>query len=966
MPDPHLPPSVDPDRTADRSVSAADPITVDVTADSTDPRSPDAPPGMPVIPGYCVTGEIARGGMGRVFAAVDLTLDREVAIKTLLPGADPTRFVTESKITAKLPHPGIPPVYALGTLADGTPFLAMKLIHGRTLAEQLKARPTPQHDLPRFVQTFEQVAQAVGFAHSRGVIHRDLKPLNVMAGAFGEVQVMDWGLARTLAPLAAAGRGAGGEGVPDSASSELTRAGAVMGTPGYMAPEQARGEAVDARADVFALGSTLAAILTGKPAFVGATVGETIAKAAAADLADVLARLAGCGADAELVALAKRCLSAKPDDRPADGRAVADEVAAYRAGVEARLKQAETARAEAVVREGEQRKRRWVVQWAGGIIAAVLLAGTTVSLWQMFRAMTAEGQAKTNEQTAVTERDAKGIALKDAETNLGYARKSNHILGSVFAGLDPKANYQTVADLQQALTKNLRKAVAELDGTALGDAKVVAELQYTLGVSLLALGEAEVATTLLTKSRATREAELGEDTPDALLTLNDLALAHQYAGRFDQAIPLLEEAVRRYVHRYGESHVGTLRERGTLAQCYHMAGKIDRALELYEELRPKMIAAFGPDSSDALTHLGNLGVAYHAIGKYDKALPLFEQVYKRSIEVNGPTHPDTLRNMTNLAGAYDALGRVDEALPLQERVFELNKARLGADHPDTLRAMTNIAGFYWTKKKYDTAEKLYEEALPLHRSRHGPTHPHTLTVVASLAANYWAQKRLDKSVPLFEQALAGYEKAFGRRNPETLHTAANLGVNYRDAGRPDDAIPLLQEAFAEVKAYPKLRFAGPALLETYRRAGRLKEAADLVPALLDEARTRLPKESLPLAYQLTNLAGVMMEDDRYAAAEEMLREGQAIRDKKEPDAWSTFSTQSTLGGALLRQKKYADAEPLLVKGFEGMGQREKAIPPVGRNRIPEALDRLIDLYTATNKPDDAKKYKELRAKYREV
>src|SRR5262249_18416083 len=143
--------------------------------------------------GYRVLREIARGAMGRVLGAYDLALDRDVALKVLLPGANADRFVRESKITARLPHPGIPPVHALGTLADGSPFLAMKLIAGRTLTDEIKSV-----DRPRLMQTVLQVCQAVGFAHSRGIIHRDLKPANVMVGAFGEVQVMDWGLAKDL------------------------------------------------------------------------------------------------------------------------------------------------------------------------------------------------------------------------------------------------------------------------------------------------------------------------------------------------------------------------------------------------------------------------------------------------------------------------------------------------------------------------------------------------------------------------------------------------------------------------------------------------------------------------------------------------------------------------------------------------------------------------------------------------
>jgi serine/threonine protein kinase len=178
-------PSLDPSRTVDQVPCSEAPATVaDTGADqpgSTAPHLVAPPADAPHVPGYRITAEIARGGMGRVLAAYDLSLDRDVAIKILLPGAPSDRFVRESKITARLPHPGIPPVHALGTLADGSPFLAMKLIAGRTLAKEMKTG-----DRPHLLQVFTQVCQAVGFAHSRGVIHRDLKPSNVMVGAFGE------------------------------------------------------------------------------------------------------------------------------------------------------------------------------------------------------------------------------------------------------------------------------------------------------------------------------------------------------------------------------------------------------------------------------------------------------------------------------------------------------------------------------------------------------------------------------------------------------------------------------------------------------------------------------------------------------------------------------------------------------------------------------------------------------------
>jgi serine/threonine protein kinase len=333
---------------------------------STDGSRPgaDAPVSdVPAVPGYRVRREIARGGMGRVFAALDLALERDVALKILVPGANADRFVRESKITARLPHPGIPPVHTLGTLADGSPFLAMKLIAGQTLAEEMKTA-----DRPRLLQAFTQVCQAVGFAHSRGVIHRDLKPANVMVGAFGEVQVMDWGLAKDLTSREVMDEPRASEAqtvpivgtdanqmtdhrAPGASTDDRTHAGQVLGTPAYMAPEQARGEAADARADVFALGGILCAILTGQPPFSGKSMLETIQRAGAADLAETLARLDGSGVDGELLALCRRCLSPNPVDRPANGQAVADGLTAYLHGVQERLQTAERESAVAVARQ---------------------------------------------------------------------------------------------------------------------------------------------------------------------------------------------------------------------------------------------------------------------------------------------------------------------------------------------------------------------------------------------------------------------------------------------------------------------------------------------------------------------------------------------------------------------------------------------------------------------------------------
>jgi serine/threonine-protein kinase len=358
------------------------------------PQSPEMP--APDDTGrYQLLGELGRGGMGAVLKGRDVDLGRDLAVKVLLEKHRDNpevarRFVEEAQIGGQLQHPGVVPVYELGQFPDRRPFFTMKLIKGCTLAALLARRPGPAQDRPRFLKVFEAVCQTVAYAHSRGVIHRDLKPGNVMVGAFGEVQVMDWGLAKVLGE----GRGARDEGrekkeerdasslaprpSPLAPSSDRTHAGQLLGTPAYMAPEQARGETdrLDARADVFGLGAILCEILTGQPPYAPAQGLDACRLAARGDLAGALVRLEGCGADAELVALAKRCLAPLPDDRPQDAAAAAAELTAYLEGVEARLRQAELERAAAETRIVEERKRRRVqLALAASVLLTALLGG---------------------------------------------------------------------------------------------------------------------------------------------------------------------------------------------------------------------------------------------------------------------------------------------------------------------------------------------------------------------------------------------------------------------------------------------------------------------------------------------------------------------------------------------------------------------------------------------------------------
>ncbi|HEY1548233.1 MAG TPA: serine/threonine-protein kinase [Kofleriaceae bacterium] len=282
-------------------------------------------------------GELGRGGMGRVTDAYDRALHRPVAIKEMLAasGLDLARFEREARITAKLEHPGIVPIHDAGRTADGTPFYVMRRIDGRPLDQLIEDKLEVRLAL---IPNVLAACDAVAFAHARSVVHRDIKPTNILVGPFGETLVIDWGIARELE------RAEANTAIAPSSDAKLTRAGTIAGTPGFMAPEQARGESVDARADVFALGATLFFVLAGQQPYGAASATEMVDLAGAGREPD-WKRLPR-DVPPELRAIAKKAMAIVSDERYADAGALATDlrrfitgnlVAAYEYGFIARL-----------------------------------------------------------------------------------------------------------------------------------------------------------------------------------------------------------------------------------------------------------------------------------------------------------------------------------------------------------------------------------------------------------------------------------------------------------------------------------------------------------------------------------------------------------------------------------------------------------------------------------------------------
>jgi hypothetical protein len=430
---------------------------------------------------YQILEKLGQGGMGVVMRAHDPDFGRTLAVKILLPRAairaeGQKRFLEEARITGQLQHPGIPPIHELGRTGNGLPFFTMKLISGRTLHDLLRE---PGARI-QFLDIFRQVCQTIAHAHSRGVIHRDLKSNNVMVGAFGEVLVMDWGLAKVLT------RPPGEDtSLPDPASNTcigrleddrtLSETGDVLETLGYMAPEQARGEigSLDERCDVFGLGALLCEGLTGQPPFSRGSGMERHARASAGDLSEAFARLDSCGAEAELIDLARRCLAPRTEDRPRHAGEVAEAIERYQAGVQERLRQAELAKAQAQVQVEEERRRREVEQARAlaeqaklaeerrrrratlvAAAAMLLLAGAAgTALW--YQRDLATRAAEENQRRADQQR-RHDLGEQGISSALEQARQVRQALqaqlardGSVFALLDNPSSWKHQIDLAQ-------------------------------------------------------------------------------------------------------------------------------------------------------------------------------------------------------------------------------------------------------------------------------------------------------------------------------------------------------------------------------------------------------------------------------------------------------------------------------------------------------------------------------------
>jgi hypothetical protein len=420
---------------------------------------------------YAIGREISKGGMGRILLANDRRLDRAVAIKEILRDTSglAKRFEREARITAQLQHPSIVAVHEAGQWSTGVPFYVMPHVEGKTLSDALRETHTPEARLA-LVPHVLAAANAVAYAHQRRIIHRDIKPKNVMVGAFGETIVIDWGLAKDLSeppelvttadgaqpnprdphddrPSRSAGNGA--------ALAAKTEHGAVLGTPAYMAPEQARGNPVDERVDAYALGAILYEVLSGRPVYTGVDAKDVLAQV----LRDppLPLQVVAPSAPSDLVAIVAKAMARIPAERYPSARELADDLRRFQTG---QLVAARRYSALARLRRFLARHRVVV-----GVVCVAVMVIIALSL--------------ASAQRIVRERDAAIAAREEADRQRGIAdtrrARSEELVEYMLTTLKPQLARVGRLDVMQGVSgkieahyDSLAKADDQLDDSARG------------------------------------------------------------------------------------------------------------------------------------------------------------------------------------------------------------------------------------------------------------------------------------------------------------------------------------------------------------------------------------------------------------------------------------------------------------------------------------------------------------------
>jgi len=806
---------------------------------------------FPSIGGYRIVRKLGAGGMGAVYEAEQESLERRVAIKLLPPhrrldDRAVSQFRREAMAGGRQRHPNIVAIHDVG-VDDGAHFIVQELVEGgRTLADVIEEHRersrVPKQYYRDIARLFVRIAMALHDAHEAGVIHRDLKPPNILITPDGRPKVGDFGLARVEDSLA------------------LSRTGDVSGTPYYMSPEQVMGlgGSIDRRSDVFSLGATLYEALTFTKAFAGDASVQVFHKVMKVDPPHPQQLRSHVPTD-----LASICLMAmekKPEHRYPT---MADFAADLTRFLE---DEPIVASPPGIVRRGVKWARRHPVMAVSGSVLTVALVVVSGLSWEL---------SQTN-------------AVLTAE--IATTRAALDFLEGLFESADPWETGGETPTVKHVLDRGRDRIGDEF----VEQPGIRARMQSTLGSVYVVLGEYDAADELLEGALVTRRELHGDDHADTLTSMHQVGLLYHRTARDDDALPLvqqglegrrrllgddseftlatinllagilkdlgrLEESETLYIEALdgrrrvlGEEHLETLEAMHNLAMVYTKRGRVEEAAAIREEHAETCIRALGADHPGTLYARAGLALVYFRLGRYEESAVIYRDTLERRRRVLGDDHPDTWKALRGLATTLSALGRQEEATQLLRDARDDLAATLGPDDPKTLYATNALAAHHRDRGHLREAELAYKEALEGRLRTLGEDHRDTLTSYGNVAYMCWKQERYADALQYYQRAMHGRARVFGPDHPKTLGSQFAVGRMLTELGRHEEAEPLLREVL--VRRREQL---GPDASRTLNvqaglagclvELGQLEEAESL---LVDSLRRGLEEPSREKAEEL--------------------------------------------------------------------------------------------------------------------
>jgi len=737
--------------------------------------APDA--ARALAPRYRFVAELARGGMGRVTVLLDTLLGREVAVKEVLPQAGARalrRFEREALLTAGLEHPGIVPVHELVRGPDGEPYLVMRRVKGRPLDEAVAAAPGLAGRLALLPAVLAAV-DAVAYAHGRGIVHRDLKPSNVLLGEFGETVVIDWGLAREVAAPPAGveaaahperrAREAGPEsrdGRSGAFDDGLTRAGSVIGTPAFMSPEQARGEAVDPRADVYALGAILYQLLTGQRPYAG-TPSQELVQAVRTGPPRSIQALAPELAP-ELAAIAERAMAREVPARYASAQELSEDLRRFQTG---RLVSAHAYSSRQLLARFLRRNALPVALTAAFVLALGALGAVSV-------------------RRVLAERAAAEAARDQARREAALSTRVSGFLTEMFQVSKPEQARGRAVPAREVLDR----AAGRLD--ALGDEpEVQARLATTMGDVYTSLGLYPSARPLLERALAAAR-ELGEGTATHAAAQAAMARLLLQEGKYADAEPLARAALASWQRLRGDEAAEALSARSTLADALRSQSRVPEAEPLHRAVWEARRRLLGADDPATLSAQALLADDLMRLSRFQESRRLYEEALPAARRVLGPDHPGLADVLVGLAYVHARLGDHAASEAANREAAALRAKVLGPDHTATLSAQYGLALNLYDVERYPDAERLARDLVTRRTALLGAEHPQTLNTVHFHANTLMQLRRFPEAEALHVRNGALRAKVLGPGHQNTLLSRHALAQVYVFEGRTREADALLE------------------------------------------------------------------------------------------------------------------------------------------------------------------------------